>query len=493
MSHKNLVKSVFWVTLSEIIFNLSGYVIHSAVGRILGPSDYGRYGLVVTLTTMVIILIGNGIPTAMSKYLSEVFESRPGMISIIKKQAIRLQFILIGGITLVFFFLSPVIAWLLKDSTLTPLFQISTLIIPAFAAASFYFYYYTGLHEFKLQSVLKTVRSVLKVVAIISLAYFFQLKGSVVGYVVAPGLVFLVAFLIDKFWISKKIALRIQKKETTGEYLFDYKKLINYAWPLTLFMLFYEFLISIDLYLVKGILENDYLTGIYNGALTVGRLPYYLFYALSIILLPVISKTTFENRHSETHKIVSQSLRLMVILLFPGVILMLVFALPIIQFFYGSEFLASAIPMSILSLGVGFLTIFYVMSFVVNGAGKVRVPMWISFWGLLINILLNYIFIKNWSIVGSATATSITSFLIMLVMLVFVRREFGVFLRLKSLSKIILASATMLWVSIYLPKTEDTFIFYAIFLLAIYFAVLLVLQEIKKEDWQVFRKLTGKK
>ena len=61
-----LAKSALWVTISEIIFNLAGFVIHSVVGRILGPADYGRFGLVVTLTTMIIMLIGNGIPTAMS-------------------------------------------------------------------------------------------------------------------------------------------------------------------------------------------------------------------------------------------------------------------------------------------------------------------------------------------------------------------------------------------------------------------------------------------
>ena len=76
----NIAKSALWVTVSEIFFNLSGFIIHSILGRILGPADYGRYGLVVTLTTMVIVLIGNGIPTAMAKYISEVFETNPRMV-----------------------------------------------------------------------------------------------------------------------------------------------------------------------------------------------------------------------------------------------------------------------------------------------------------------------------------------------------------------------------------------------------------------------------
>ena len=137
-----LAKSFFWVLISEILYNLSGYIVHSGMGRVLGPADYGRYGIVVTLSTMIIILIGNGIPTAMSKYLSENFEKNPGLIPVIKRKAAFLQTILIGTVFLIFYFSSPLIALLLKDETLTSLFKISAFIIPSFALASFYFFYY---------------------------------------------------------------------------------------------------------------------------------------------------------------------------------------------------------------------------------------------------------------------------------------------------------------------------------------------------------------
>jgi len=179
----NIAKSALWVTVSEIFFNLSGFIIHSILGRILGPADYGRYGLVVTLTTMVIVLIGNGIPTAMAKYISEVFETNPRMVLKIKNQAITLQTAIIGVITLIFYFSSGLISRALGDPTLAPLFRFSTLIIPAFAAASFYFSYYTGLHNFNTQATLKTVRSILRIGFVVGLALIFGLKGSISGYV----------------------------------------------------------------------------------------------------------------------------------------------------------------------------------------------------------------------------------------------------------------------------------------------------------------------
>lgn len=489
----NLAKSTFWLVVSEIIFNLSGYIIHSFVGRILGPADYGRYGLVVTLTTMVIILIGNGIPTAMAKYISEVFETNPRLVLVIKRKAIILQTILIGVITLLFFFSAPLISYALGDASLTRLFRISTLIIPAFAMASFYFSYYTGLHKFNTQSILKTLRSVLKVAAIVGLAYAFRVPGSIVGYALAAFSVFLIAFTLDRFKYTKELKEASKTQNLSLGNTFETKKLVNYAWQVIIFFLAYELLISIDLYLVKGILHDDFLTGIYNAALTVGRIPYYIFYALTIMLLPVISKSTAEEDHKQTNSVISQSLRLMVILLVPSVILISEFSRPIIKIFYSAKYIEAAYPMSILAYGVGFLTIFYVMSFVLNGAGKTKIPMWISIFGVIVNTILNYILIKRFGLVGSAVATTITSFIVMLAILYYVYRDFGVLIKLKSLLQISAAGIIMYVASLFFSKGEFIFLLWSAILFALYLIILYLLGGITKDDITYLRQIISKK
>ena len=506
---KSLARSAFWVTISEIIFNLSGYVIHSVVGRILGPADYGRYGLVVTLTTMIIILIGNGIPTAMAKYISEIFETNPRLVRIIKRQAIILQSIIISSLTIIFFFGAPLIAKILGDPTLTPLFRISTLVIPAFALASFYFSYYTGLHKFGIQSFLKIMRSVFRVIIIIALTYYFGVKGSVSGYIVAPFLVFLVAFLIDKFKVAKELGhpersegsrANITNNNSTRSFasaqdnqLFPWKKLIDYAWQIIIFFLAYELLISIDLYLVKGILHDDYLTGIYNASLTVGRLPYYVFYALTVILLPVISKSTAENNSEKTGEIVSQSLRLMLILLVPAIILMAQFSEAIIKIFYGNKYLAAAQPMSILVWGVGFLTIFYVLSFVMNGAGKTKKTMYTAIFGFILNTVLNYFLIKKFALTGSAIATSIASFAVMAVILFYTYKDFKISINLKNIFRIAIAGIATFYVASHFSQGRYIFILWSVLLFAFYCAILYLLGEIKKEDLAILKNIISRK
>ena len=494
----NIAKSALWVTISEIFFNLSGFIIHSALGRFLGPTDYGRYGLIITLTTTVIILIGNGIPTAMAKYISEYFATDAKMVKAIKKQAIISQTILIGAITAIFYFSIPLIANALNDQTLIPLFRISTLIIPSFAMASFYFSYYTGLHRFNLQASLKSLRSVFRVVFVVGLALIlnpkgFGVEGSIVGYILAPLSVFFWAYPIDKFRISKELNARAKQQPLEYNPSFDWKKLMNYAWQIIIFFLAYELLISIDLYMVKGILKNDALTGIYNAALTVGRIPYYVFYAMTIFLLPMISKSTSENNHQKTNEILSQSLRLMLILLVPMIILMSVFARPILLDFYGKNYTSATEAMAILEYGVGFLTIFYVLSFAMNGAGKTKTTMVIATIGVVLNTVLNYFFIKSFGIVGSAMATSITSFVIMLIILYYLHKYFSVLIPLARLLKIILAGIMLFFVARLFPQGSIEFIFYSILLFAFYLLILFGLKEITKHDLVIFQKLLTRK
>lgn len=486
-----LVRASIWLSLSELAFNLSGYVIHAALGRFLGPSEYGRYSLIVTFATMIIVLIGTGIPTAMSKYLSEVFNTKPGMIPVIKKTGARLQLVVISIVTLVYFLLAPLFASLLNDKSLTPLFQISSLIIPAFALASFYFYYFTGIHEFNKQAFLKFSRSVAKIVFIVGLGYKFKAAGAVVGQALAPFTVFIDAWLIDPARKIKSKKIRTDAEEM--KYEFHWKKLLDFAWPIILFMIFYELMISIDLYMVKAIMKSDRETGIYNAALTVGRIPYYAFYFLTIILLPKISQTTSQGLKKETRDTLVASMRFMFMTLVPVVAILSLFSDSAVRFFYGAKYSEAGVSMSILVIGVGFLTVFYVLSFVLNGAGKNRIPLKIAFFGAVVNFILNYYFIRQFGLIGSALATTITSFLAMIAAVFYTTFEVANFLNPLSILRYLLASAVVFLVGkSFFYQGRFIFILWSAILFAIYFGLLLVLREIKKSDWKKLMSLIRK-
>jgi O-antigen/teichoic acid export membrane protein len=481
-----LVKSFFWVTLSEILYNLSAYIIHAVMGRVLGPADYGRFGIVVTLTTMTVVLIGQSVPTAMAKYLSEIFEKQKGLIPVIKGQTAKIQMAIVGSVTVIFFLVSPLIARALNDPTLTNLFRLSSLVIPAFALASFYFYYYTGIHKFKIQAFLKTTRGIARILFIIGLAFFLKsrglaLEGAILGYVVAPLSIFFEAYSLDPY---KKI-----KKEGS----FDWKKLAVFAWPVTIFLIAYQFLNTVDLYLVKGILRSDFQTGIYNAAITVGTIPYNLLYALTIILLPSVSKTTADEDLRETKKIISQSLRFMAMFLIPFCILMAYFSAPIINIFYSARYSLSAPVMSVYVFAEGFLTVFFVITFILNGAGKVRVPMGVAILGLLINTILTYFLIKIYGLMGAAAGTAIMAFVVMVVGLIYTHKEFGYIFELKRFLKMVASGVIMTIIALMFSRTSLFFILWSILLFALYFASLYMMSEIGPKDLVLVKELISRK
>lgn len=488
---KKFSQALVWLTASEVVFNIAAYIVHSVAGRILGPADYGRYGLVVTLTTMVIVLIGNGIPTTMSKYLSEVLEKDPKNIPAIKRKAALLQVVLIGGITVVFFFLAPVIAWALRDPSLTPLFQLSAFVIPAFAAASFYHHYLTGLHLFKLQAIVKIVRSIARVGFIALAALYFGLEGAVGGYILAPLFTFGAAILIDIFYIKRRLGLGVTA--TGHDFDFPAKTILAYAGPLTVFLIFYELLLTIDLYFVKALLQDDHLTGLYNAAITVGRIPYYLFAALAMILLPAISKTTAERNDKETTSLVNKSLRLMNLLLFPMITLLVIYASQILHLFYGNRYDGAEAAMSVFAVGVGFLTVFYVLAFALNGAGLVRLSMKLSFFGFLAMVILNFFLIPSYGIVGAALSATLSAAGVMIGILGATKTHFRVRLPKRSFFLSVLASGAIFFLARFLPDGPYFFLCSGALLFVFHFLFLRFFGELTDEDVAPFKKLLGRR
>ncbi|MDD3607818.1 MAG: oligosaccharide flippase family protein [Candidatus Moranbacteria bacterium] len=484
-----IIKTSIWLTLSELAFNISGYIIHSVLGRFLGPAEYGRFSLIITFSTMIIVLIGRGIPISMSKFLSEIPQEKSNEILFIKQQAIRLQLIVISAITILYFLAAPFFAKLLRDESLTDLFRFSSLIIPSFAIAAFYISYFNGIHHFNQQAFLKFVRAGARVSFILGLGYLYKTGGAIIGQALAPLSVLAVALFIDPY---KKVKTGFKK--TKEEITQINKKILNFAWPITLFLVFYELMITIDLYLVKAILRDDHLTGLYNSALTVGRIPYYVFYFLSILLLPKISNTVAQKMEEQTKRIMTVSFRFMLMLLIPSVFLLSYFAPSAIRFFYGAAYTEAAAAMSVLSFGFGFLTVFYIITFVLNGAGKNKIPMYLSIFGAILNTFLNFFFISRWGIIGSAIATSITAFIILVPAVIYTSRNICSFLQTNSIIKYFLASGLVYLIAIrFFPQGHFVFFVWGAILMMIYFAILSILLEIKKADWHKFYNLIFKK
>jgi len=472
-----LVRSFLIINLSEIIFVLSGYFIHAYLGRLFNPADYGRYGLIVALATMTIVFIGDGIPKALSKYISQYPEKE----KIIKRKAAIIQLILITGVSITYYLCAPLLASFFRDESLVELIKLSTFIIPAFAVASFYNNYFNGLRMFGMQAVQRSIRSAARIVAILSLAYFYGIKGAIVGYIAAPAIVALFSFFADSH----------RKKPILGN--FPSKKIIKFGLGIVGFMVAYNLVINIDLFLVKILIESDYWVGIYNAVITIGRIPFYFFSTLAFILLPTISNILEKQSSEKARQLIKKSMRYLLMLIIPSVATIIIYSREIITLLYSDRYSSGDFALKVFVAGIGALTIFYICAFILNGSGKVKASAYLAWAGLALNVFLNYLFIPQLGILGSALATTITSFILMIVSLILVRKTFGTFLNFLSLARFIFATLVTSGIFYFLPKSTLLMFPEGVAFFIVYFLILSVTREMNGNDRQRLKDLFSKK
>ncbi len=412
---KTLTLSFLFLVFAEFVYNISAYVIKFGLSRNLSIDEYGKYSVVISFTTMLIVLVGRGVPTAMNKRISEQ-GSNWGKILAIKKISEKLQTYIILSITVLFFLMAPVVAHFFKDESLTNLFRLSSLLIPTFALSSFHVAYFNGLRAFGAMTTLKIFRGIFRGIFIILGAYFYGITGAIVGAIIAPFSVYLVAIVFDKFVVKKPTDIKISK--------YPYKNILSYAYKFLAFLFFYEFFTRVDLYLIKFFLHSDKLTGLYDAALTTALVPYFGVFALTFVLFPTMSKLSATKESEKIKKLLTRVLVFLVISLGASSLILLFFSDYIINVLFGVKFEEAYSLVPLMLGGTFFGTIFYIFASVLNGSGHTKITSSIVAIALLFSIALNSIFLPTHGLCASALIFSITSTFMGVSVLFFVYLKF---------------------------------------------------------------------
>lgn len=469
----SLTKGSMYITASQLIFLVSSYAAQFILGAYMGPALYGTYGVIVALATTVSLFLVSGLPESVSKYISENHERG----EIIKKEALMVQAVLSVFVAIAYFFSAGAIADIFKDPSLKIYIQISAFFIPARAISAIYSGFFNGFYEFKKQATALSIFSLSRLFFTLILAYFFSLKGAVIGFISAPFF----------SWLYSSLTFKIKKGKVTK---FGVMRLIKFAGPILIFSLALTLVMSLDLFLVKAILVNDEQTGYYNAAAVISKLPYMLFGAIAIVLFPAISNSVKNNQLDKSRRLINQSMRYLLILLLPSIILISATSRGLLSLVYTEKYIPAATALSILIIGLGFLTVFYLMSKILIASGKPVIPM-VSLVGMVIlDYILNIILIRGFGIAGAAAATAITTFLAMLLASIFVYKNFKTLVPWNSLVKNLLAGIIILFIAINIRLSKYMIPLEYVVLFLFYLGLLVIFREIKKEDIKRFSWLT---
>ncbi len=456
-------KGAFYLSISSIFILISGYASNIWLGRNLGPEAYGIYGVVISLTVFVNTLQISGITQAASKFVSEG-KSDPNSIL---KTALLLQTVLTLVLTSIFFVFAEFIASLLGDLSLVPFIKLSSFIFPLYGFYALFSDYYNGLHYFREQAIMNILYSLFKAIAIIVLAYLFHIQGAIIGFIIAPFIALVIGFRVP----------------TTKSNMFPPMRLIKYALPLVGFALLLMTLQSMDLFLIKVLSSKSEDPGFYTANQNIARIPFFALNAFSVVIFPSISMNESMKLHEQSRKLIHSSLRMIMLVLIPITFLISATSGQILELLFSKLYLPAASSLSILIFATAFLTLLFVMSNILNGAGEVKKSFWTVAFGVIITILLCFFMIPKYGLIGAALSTTVGSLVAMTLATCFVYRIFHALVSIMSITKIAFASLIVSLISYFMKLPLILMPFEYLFLFGIYLLLLKFMGEISVNDW----------
>lgn len=401
---QTIFKNTFWLTVGTFSNKLLTLAVIIYAARILEATEYGKFTFAIAFVSLLMIFSDLGLSKIITREFAREKGKREEFYSIISLK-ILLAFGTFILILLSSFFITPE-----KDIQRIILILAVFLLANNFIGAFYSFFHARQKMEYE------AWLEILQALLLFSFGFFVLFKlPSVENLSYAYSVSALFALISVLFFFHYKIfTLRIKWN------FFVWKKFLNMSWPLALIGLsglIYGYVDSIMMGYWNMLTE----VGWYNAAyriVTAALLPMGFIAASFYPALSKFSKESEEKFQKAWHYL----LEVMIMFALPLVVGGIFLAPKIIYSLYPSGFNPAVLVFQILILTVGIIFLyrpFYDVMIILDQQAK---TFWITVAGAAINVALNLILIPRYSLYGAAVATVITNFLILLVMVFFIKK-----------------------------------------------------------------------
>ncbi|MDO8646854.1 MAG: oligosaccharide flippase family protein [Candidatus Diapherotrites archaeon] len=469
----SIVKGSFYLTLATAFYLAANYVVYFLLSRSFTPAEFGVYGIVTTLVSTVGMLLASSIEPAASKFASETNASVGKVSRAVFSLTLKISFALFA----VVFLLADFIALAFNDSSLATPIRLASLFIvfaPLFSSGTGLL---SGTRHFLKQSASITAYSIIRVLLIIGFVLLgFSVLGALAGVVLSVMAISVIVWLLNKPAFEKAGTSQLQKR------------VLPFLLPLMLLALLTNFLTNFDLFAVKALSApgvSSINAGFYAAASLLSKIPLLLISAVSIVVIPVISRQGFA-RLENTQKIIRTTMRYSLMILAPIVLALAFTSQEVIQLFYSAKFLPAAEPFTILVLGIGLFSLATVAFNIMIALGRPKIPTIITLFSLIIAVALSIALVPLISMRGAAIATAVAG------AFAFACAAFYLIFRLKalmswiSLARIAIAACLTAFALGFWQVGGLLLVLKYLAFLILYCFLLVALKEFKKEDWNFF-------
>ena len=386
---QRVAKNTTVVIIGKIINGSISLLTGIMLARYLGVSSFGTYSFIFAYLAFFVIITDLGINLILVREISRdraVADKFIGNAIIIK---ITLSLFAFGLACLIISFLpySYDIKLLVYIASLSFLFSFRSL--------------YTLVFEVNLKMeyplFVTTVRNLLR------LALFLYLI-----FIKAPLLWFIIAVVINIF-PEFFLILHLSKRTVKPRLEIDLgicKYLLKESWPLALtavFIMTYHRIDQLMLFQMIG----DEAVGYYSAAVGLSEVFAIFPSAFMVSVFPLMSQY-FKTSEQSLVKAYTLSFKYMLMLIIPIAVGTTLLSRPIISLFYGTMFMPSAPALSILIWSEIFIFYGVIHYEILISTDKQRIYLIFCSTGAVANVILNFVLIPRYGIVGASVATLVS-------------------------------------------------------------------------------------
>lgn len=402
-SLRTVVKGASILFIGTILSKALMYLYRLIVARI-GPEAYGELSLALGVFWVGVTLAQLGLPAGVKRHVSEYIgkeDSAGTRGAIFTSLAVTLPFavvitviiLLSADVIAVSVFNTPSLSLYIRVLAFAIPFQVifknSSVIVHAFR--EFKYFVYVD-HIFRSTMVVG--------ITILLLATGHGLMGAVIAQAVAA----ILSAILILYYVQSRVFPLFTHEATPR---MQYGELISFSWPLLLSGIIGLILGWTDTFML-GALRSTSDVGVYNAALPTAQLLSVAGGALATSLFPWVIELYNTEREDGAVQMTSVTLKWIFIVTFPGLLLMVVFARPALRLLFGPTYEAGALALGILGTAYFLKTMTQYADSFIQSEDMTKLVMLNSLVAALLNVLLNYVLIKQYGGAGAAIGTTLS-------------------------------------------------------------------------------------
>ena len=436
---KKIAKNAIYNFIIKAITLTFAFVASVVVARFLGPDRYGVYSFVIWFLSLVGLLVNLGIPTTITKYVSESWGRKD--FTTIRSILNRLfRFELLAGVvvSLFLFLLAPLIARWYNNPDLSLYLKVASLVILPLGLMWFYNGLFCGLQRYDLIAKINLLVSPVTLIIILLVLYLGGKIEWLVGVSAVTNLLLVGYYL----YLKRTKFTFIQKQVST----FDFgSKLLKFSASVFVVMILDAIVWERFGIFFLSIFSTSSEIAFYNVAFILSsRTMILLPGALTGILLPAMSDVYGGGDKEELARVHVNSTRYLAMLSLPLCLGGIAIARRLFPVLYGASFQPASFLFIILLVGGTVGSIATSSSSLLYGAELQRIVLKVGILSALILLAGSWLLVPSLGAKGAALATALAQIISGVVMMsyaykTYMKQKFPTL----SIMRILLASALM--------------------------------------------------